>query len=381
LGDVGKKENEGLICADSLPDNVKNMKDDNKIKVLFETSVLSSGHSARGIGTYARLLLENLEEFEDIEIYKSSTLSKSEKIKPNIIHYPFFDLFFNTLPINPFKNLVVTVHDVIPLIFPEFYKPGIKGRLRYNKQKIALKRAAAVITDSKASKADITKYLKIKPEKIHVVYLAANHNLKAQDNDLIQKVKQKNNLPNKYILYVGDINYNKNIPQLIKMMKYIEDESIKLVCIGRNFTPHDIPEWKWIETQLALSNVEDKVIFLNNVLTESIDELSAIYSGAEVYIQPSLYEGFGLPVLEAMQCRTPVVCSNNSSLIEVGGEYVVYSEPTGEDFAKRVNEVLNWSKTKRENWVRDAYKWSQNFSWKRTAQETAVVYRSVLKKN
>lgn len=348
--------------------------------ILFETSVLSGGHSARGIGAYARFLLQYLEDIPSLKIYKSSTLSKEEKIKPDIIHYPFFDLFFNTLPVSMRQNMVVTVHDVIPLKFPEYYKPGIKGMLRLKKQKLALKSAAAVITDSRASKADIISYLGIPEKKIHVVYLAANPNLKAQDAELIRKVKYNNKLPNRYILYVGDINYNKNIPQLIKMMKYIEDESVKLVCLGRNFVPQDIPEWKWIETQLALSDVAERVVFLNSVLTESIDELAAIYSGAEVYIQPSLYEGFGLPVLEAMQCRTPVVCSKNSSLVEVGGDYVVFSEPVAEDFARKITEVLSWSKTKRELFVREAYKWSQNFSWAKAATETAKVYESVLKK-
>jgi glycosyltransferase involved in cell wall biosynthesis len=349
------------------------------IKVLFETSVLSGGHSARGIGTYGRLLLENLSENELVEIHKSTTLKKEDNLKPNIIHYPFFDLFSDTLPLNPFKNKVVTVHDVIPLIFPNQYKPGIKGRIRLSKQKLALKSAVAVITDSIASKNDIVKHLNINPKKIHVIYLAANPRLKAQGDELIKKVKNKNKLPDKYLLYVGDINYNKNIPQLIKMMKFIEDKSIKLVCLGRNFTPQEIPEWQWIETQIALSDVADRVVFLNNVLTESIDELAAIYSGAQLYIQPSLYEGFGLPVVEAMQCRTPVVSSNNSSLLEVGGEHVVFAEATAEDFSVKVNEVLSWSKTKREKHIRDAYKWSQTFSWKKTAQETFEVYKKALK--
>lgn len=356
------------------------MEESNKIKILFETSVLSGDHSARGIGTYARLLLQNLEQNAELEIHKSSTLSKIDKLKPDIIHYPFFDLFFDTLPLNPFKKIVVTVHDVIPLLFPDFYKPGIKGKLRFRKQKLALKNASAIITDSQASKNDIIKFLSVPASKVHVVYLAANPNLKSQDTQLIEKVKLKNKLPRKYILYVGDINYNKNIPQLIKMMKFIEDPEVKLVCLGRNFTPQEIPEWQWIETQLALSDVSDKVVFLNNVLTESIDELGAIYSGAELYIQPSLYEGFGLPILEAMQCRTPVVCSQNSSLVEVGGEFVIFSEPTAEDFAQKVTQVLGWAKTRRENWVREAYKWSQNFSWEKTAEETATVYKEVLKK-
>ena len=349
------------------------------MKLLFETSVLSGGHSARGIGTYARMLLSELEKRDDVEVYKTSTLGKNEKIKADVVHYPFFDLFFNTLPLTGSKNKVVAIHDVIPLVFPKQYKPGIKGKLRFHKQKMALKNVAAIITDSQASKADIVKHLGVHTEKVHVVYLAANPNLQAQNDEMITTVAKKNALPAKYLLYVGDINYNKNIPQLIKMMKFIEDPEVKLVCLGRNFTPQDIPEWQWIETQLALSNVEDRVIFLPSILTESIDELAAIYSGAQAYVQPSLYEGFGLPVLEAMQCRTPVVCSHNSSLIEVGGEQVFFTEPQAEKMAQAVNQVLSWSKTKRITWLREAYKWSQTFSWEKVANETVAVYKSILK--
>ena len=348
------------------------------INVLFETSVLGDGNSSRGIGSYTRLLLSELEKNKELKIYKTSTLSKEEKIKSDIVHYPFFDLFFDTLPITSFENKVVTIHDVIPLIFPEHYKPGIKGKLRFKKQKLALKRVKAVITDSESSKKDIIKYLGVAEEKIYVVYLAANPELKAQDEKLIKKVTRKNKLPKKYLLYVGDINYNKNIPQLIKMMKFIEDKDVKLVCLGRNFTPQEIPEWKWIETQLALSDVEDRVIFLNNVLTESISELAAIYSGALMYVQPSLYEGFGLTILEAMQCKTPVVCSENSSLIEVGNKNVIFTEPNAQAMAKTVTNVLNWSKTRRLNWIRAAYKWSQSFSWEKTAKKTFGVYKKVL---
>ena len=282
------------------------------LNILFETSVLSGGHSARGIGTYARLLTEEFKNHAEINLIKSSTLEKSDKVKADITHYPFFDLFFATLPMNPFKKLVVTIHDVIPLIFPKFYEPGIKGKLKFEKQKLALKNVNAVITDSQASKEDIIKYLNVPEEKIHVIYLAANSSIVKQEDKFVRKIIRKYKLPKKYLLYVGDINYNKNIPQLIKMMKFIEDKNIHLICVGRNFTPQEIPEWKWIETQLALSDVTDRVTFLTTIPTDPIEELAAVYSGAIAYVQPSLYEGFGLPVLEAMQCMTPAICAQNS---------------------------------------------------------------------
>jgi len=348
------------------------------INILFQTNVLNNLNVARGVGTYTRLLTEELKNNQEINLIKSSTLEKNEKVKINITHYPFFDLFFDTLPISPFKKVVVTIHDVIPLLYPEFYPPGIKGKLRFKKQKLALKNVNAVITDSQASKADIVKYLGLPEEKVHVIYLAAGAELTKQEDKFIRKVSRKYKLPKKYLLYVGDINYNKNIPQLIKMMKFVEDKNIKLVCVGRSFTPQEIPEWKWIETQLALSDVTDRVIFLSTIPSEPADELAAIYSGSIAYVQPSLYEGFGLQVLEAMQCQTPVVCSKNSSLIEVGGDKVIFTEPTAESLANAVNDVFSWSKTKRAKLIKDAYKWSQNFSWEKTAEKTVEVYRQIL---
>lgn len=347
------------------------------MRVLIDTSPLNSGHAIRGIGTYTRELVEHLEQLDEVEIVRSTILGEGEKAKADITHYPFFDLFFNTLPMAFSRPTVVTIHDVIPLKFPEQYPPGVKGKIRFEKQKMALRTANGIITDSNASKQDIEKLLGISEDKIHVVYLAANPDLKAQKEAVIKRVKKTYDLPNKYVLYVGDINYNKNIPQLIKMVKYLSDD-IHLVCLGKNFVEQDIPEWNWIETQLALSNVTDRVKFITNVLTDSDDDLAAIYSGAQCYVQPSLYEGFGLPVLEAMQCRTPVVSTKVSSLVEVAGDHAVYTGPEAAELAKGVEEVLSWTKTKRAEKIRAAYKWSQIFSWKKTAKDTFSVYKNIL---
>ena len=346
------------------------------IKVLIDTSPLSNASAIRGIGTYTRHLTNALEKEKNLEVMRSSMLDKD--FKADIIHYPFFDLFFSTLPVKRKLKTVVTIHDTIPLVFPEQYKPGVKGLANLVRQKLALKSVSAVITDSEASKKDIVHFFKYPANKIHVISLAANPELKAADEKQIRSAKRRYKLPSKYLLYVGDINYNKNLPQLIKTLKYLP-KNIKLVLLGKNFTPQDIPEWQWIESQVALSNVEDRVIYLDNVLGDASEDLSAIYSGALAYIQPSLYEGFGLPVLEAMQCKTPVISSANSSLIEIGGKVVLFTEEeTAEEFAKKVEEVLAWSKKERTNFINKAYKWSQQFSWKKTAKQTAELYQKLL---
>jgi len=347
-----------------------------KTKVLIDTRPLANANAIRGVGVYTRLLTQYLGKEEAIEVYRSG-LKESENLKPDIIHYPFFDLFFDTLPLKKKAKTVVTVHDVIPLVFPEYYQPGIKGKLRFLKQKTALQKVDAIITDSLASKKDIIKYLQVKEDKVHVVYLAANPELQHVDDKAVEKIKRKYKLPKNYILYVGDINYNKNIPQLIKSLYYLPN-NIKLVCVGKNFLPQDIPEWQWIESQIAAGQLEKRVKFLTEILGDANEDLSAIYSGALAYVHPSLYEGFGLPVLEAMQCKTLVVCSRNSSLIEVGDEYVKYAEPEARKIADGVNEILALSKEKKEEMIKAAYMWSQSFSWEKTVRETANVYQAIL---
>ena len=346
------------------------------IKVLIDTSPLSNASAIRGIGSYTRHLTDALEKEKSLEVMRSSLADKN--FKPDIIHYPFFDLFFHTLPLRKKATTVVTIHDTIPLVFPEQYKPGKRGLANLIRQKLALKSVAAVITDSESSKKDIVHYFKYPADKIYVIPLASNPDLKAADEKRIRSAKRRYKLPSKYLLYVGDINYNKNLPQLIKTLKFLPKD-IKLVLLGKNFTPQEIPEWQWIESQVALSNVEDRIIYLDNVLGDASEDLSAIYSGALAYIQPSLYEGFGLPVLEAMQCKTPVISSANSSLLEIGGKAVLFTEEeTAEEFAKKVEEILNWTKKERTSFINKAYKWSQRFSWEKTAKKTAELYQKLL---
>ncbi len=341
------------------------------MKVLLDTSPINNAHAIRGVGMYTRLLLESLQSRPDVEILRSSSS------QPDIIHYPFFDLFFPTLPLHRPAKTVVTVHDVIPLLFPKFYKPGKRGQLMFYRQRFALQHVDAVITDSQASKKDIQKYLGIRENKIHVVYLAANPEIQKATSTQIEEVRKKYDLPKKYVLYVGDINYNKNIPELMKSVKFFPSD-MHLVCVGKNFHPHRISEWQWIETQIAMSDVGNSVHFLTDIPGDATADLSAIYSGSIAYIQPSFYEGFGLTVLEAMQCHTPVICTQNSSLIEVGGEYVEFTEPTAEHIAAQVKNILEWSPTRRTERIKKAYQWSQHFAWEKVASETCTVYRSLI---
>lgn len=355
------------------------------LTVLLDTSPLQTGSQVRGIGTYTRLLHQHLAQLDQLEVIPITTPSELRQYrrqaqpdpKQTILHYPFFDLFFSTLPIiRPYKT-VVTVHDVIPLLFPAQYPPGKKGRLRFYKQVFALQTVDAVITDSAAAKLDIINHLHLRPEKVFPVHLAGQPEIGPVPHSQQQQLRQQYQLPERYVLYVGDINYNKNIPQLLKMLKYLPPD-LHLVCVGKNFRPQDIPEWQWITTQLALSDVEQRVHFFAEITTNDATNLAAIYAAAEAYIQPSLAEGFGLPVLEAMQAQTPVVSSNHAALREVAGTHALLVEPTAEALAAAVAEVLHWSKSHRQQVVQAAEAWAQQYRWAKTAAETLAVYQQVL---
>jgi glycosyltransferase involved in cell wall biosynthesis len=342
------------------------------LKVCFDTSPLKSGHATRGIGAYTRNLVAELEKSEQVTV----VTNPKECATAEIIHYPFFDIFFPTLPFSLSKKTVVTIHDVIPLEFPDFYRPGIRGKLSFLRQKFALKFTKAVITDSEYSKQKIHSLLGVPQEKIFVTYLAPNPALTEQPKDIVKAARAELQLPADYILYVGDINYNKNIPQLIKSLKFLPEE-IQLVCVGKNFVEQDIPEWQWIDSQIALSDVANRVKFIPNIAVEDTKLLSAVFSGALAYVQPSLSEGFGLPILEAMQCGCPVISSTKGSLPEVGGEVPLYVEPVAEEIARAVEDIMAWSSKNREKVIENGRAWAQQFSWAKTAERTIGVYQLI----
>lgn len=342
------------------------------LKIRFDTSPLKSGHAGRGIGVYTKNLAAALQKQKEIELVTDL------KEKVDIIHYPFFDFFSTTLPLNYSKKVVVTIHDVIPLEFPEFYRPGLRGKAAFYKQLLSLRFVSAIITDSEYSKQQIIKKLGIHKDKIFVTYLAASENLTVASAADIEKYRNFYSLPKEYILYVGDINYNKNIPQLIKSLKFLP-ESIHLVCVGKNFYPHDIPEWRWIEAQVTLSDVEKRVHFITDLPPQSEEALAAVYSGAICYMQPSLSEGFGLPVLEAMQCGCLVISANKGSLPEVGGALAFYVEPTADLFAEQVKKILMLESKEKSALSTNGIAWTKQFKWDKTAEKTIAVYKKIAK--
>jgi glycosyltransferase involved in cell wall biosynthesis len=350
------------------------------LHILFDDSPLHSAHAYRGIGAYTRELIRALRKKSSLQISLASEhVANTATQAVDIIHYPHFDLFFPTLSLSTClkKKVVVTIHDVIPLLYPDRYKPGIRGRINFIRQLLSLHFVTAVITVSECSKRDIVRKLRVPAHKVFVAYNGNNTQITQQKPKYIVQVKKELSLPEKYLLYVGDINYNKNIPQLIKMMKFLPEE-YHLICVGKQFVEQDIPEWRWIEAQVAMSDITERVTFITDLPVTEPVRLSALYAGAVAYVQPSLYEGFGLPVIESMSCLCPVVSSTGGSLPEIAGTHAVYAEPVAEELAAKVLEVVGWSVLVRKQKTVAAQKWAKRYTWERTASATTKVYKSLV---
>src|SRR3989344_5686954 len=172
------------------------------MKIALDISPIKTGHKVRGIGSYTVNLVEELQKHKDqVEL----ELFENPKSPPpaDTIHYPYFDLFSHTLPIRTNKSRVVTIHDVIPLVFPEYFPAGVKGYLSFFFQKMALANVDAVICDSESSRSDIISKLSYPKEKIHVIYLAPGSNFqRIEDSKYLSDVTKRFKLPKTFILYV-----------------------------------------------------------------------------------------------------------------------------------------------------------------------------------
>ncbi len=267
------------------------------------------------------------------------------------------------------KNVVV-IHDLSFFLLHRLYPRS--RRLFVPIIKLAVRKANGVIAVSENTKKDISKYVGDFEEKVSVTYLAADERVDYEyDVKTAESVFQKFGLKHPYILFVGFLEPRKNLQRLLHAFKRIKDKIDHcLVIVGG--------EGWWYEKTYALVKdygLENRVIFTGYVENE---ELFYLYKGAEIFAFPSLYEGFGIAPLEAINCGTPVLASDNTSLPEVTGDAAVYVDPHDtDDIAEKLLDVLTSPgkmKTLRANCERQR----QKFDWNVTAQKTLEILRDVL---
>lgn len=283
--------------------------------------------------------------------------------------------FFNYI-VPPFVHgkKVVTIHDMVYKAFPETMnsKTRILLNLAMNK---SMKRADVVVTDSEFSRSEIIKYFPQYRDKVEVVPCGVDCDMfkPVQDRSIIEKVKANHNIKGKYFLYLGTLEPRKNLTRLVKAYEILsrrkEDCPLLVLAGGKGWLYDEIFE------EVNKSGLGDKVIFTQYIPGE---EICPLMNGAEAFVFPSLYEGFGMPPLEAMACGTPVIVSGSASLPEVVGDCGLivdaYSEESIADAMGKIADNEELRKQLSEKGIIRA----REFSWKKSAEKLYTIYERLV---
>ncbi len=266
---------------------------------------------------------------------------------------------------------VVTFHDMTFFLFPQLHTLPKRYFFRFF-IRTSSRRAVALIADSENTRQDTISLVGVSPDNIFTVQLGVTPEFRPiRDNAILQQARQKYHLPDHFLLYVGTIEPRKNLSTLLKAFSTVADQmpDHRLVIVGPKGWMVDN-----IHQQTDQLRISDKVYFTGYV---ERDDLPLIYNLAEVFIYPSAYEGFGLPVLEAMACGTPVISSNVSSMPEILGDAGVLIAPNdsqvlGQSLLDLINDPME-----RQRLSLKGLKRASTFTWERTAEKTIAVYRHV----
>jgi glycosyltransferase involved in cell wall biosynthesis len=354
-----------------------------------------------GIGTYIRNLLRHLaridHDTEFVLLCGEADLGVAAQLGPNFravlepspnysireqIHVPWVlrrerpDLYHAphyVLPAAIHCNSVVTIHDCIHLMFPQYLPNRMAYAYARAQMWTAAHRSDCILTVSDASKRDILHLFNIPPEKIVVVYNAIDAHFSITPTpDAVARVRERYQLDHRFVLYVGNIKPHKNLVRLIEAFSELRTgdlEDVKLLIIG-----DEISKLPALRHAVHRHKLHKHVRFLGYVPD---DQLTVLYRLAAVFVFPSLYEGFGLPPLEAMASGTPVVVSNVSSLPEVVGDAAVLVDPHDIDSIVDGLRCVLTDPTRADDMRRKGLERSREFSWERSVARTLEVYKRI----
>jgi len=262
---------------------------------------------------------------------------------------------------------VVTIHDLIFMRYPEFYNP-IDRKIYERKFRFACENANCVVAISEQTKLDIISFLKIPEEKIKVLYQGCDQRFqKLIESEQLEQVKQKYSLPEKYILYVGTVEERKNLLSVVKALKE-GNFDITLVVVGKQTDYADKVKQYIHDTGL------ENVYFLSNVPN---DDLPALYQMAKIFVYPSVFEGFGIPILEALYSKVPVISSKGSCFSEAGGPGTIYINPVNSDeIANAIKRILS-DEDLYNIMIEQGYKYAQSFNHDKLSARLNNLYKEI----
>jgi glycosyltransferase involved in cell wall biosynthesis len=278
----------------------------------------------------------------------------------------------NELPYNIHRTKtksVMTVHDLIVFRFPAYYQPI--DRLVYTmKSKYGLMRADKIVAISKQTKEDIVNFQHVDASRIDVVYQGCDPIYYQQyDAAEIAVVKKKYGLPEEYMVSVGTIEERKNVLSVVEALHKGRID-FPFVIVGRP-TAYSSKVKKYISE----NKVKNRIILCHSV---DMRDLPALYQGAKLFIYPSFFEGFGIPVLEALYSRVPVITTRGGCFSEAGGPSSLYSDPMNtEEIGENINKVLNDSAL-RLKMISDGYEFAQRFREETIAENMMRLYLSIM---
>lgn len=291
------------------------------------------------------------------------------RTRPDLCH------FTNALaPIRHHRPYVLSIHDASLFLYRQFHPPARLLTIRLMLP-LAVRRASAVVTMSESARDDLREVLKIPTEKIHVIHEAAPAEFSPiSDKAVLASIRERYGLAGPYILYVGTIEPRKNLSRLLRAFARFRRQGFThdLALVGPRGWSMD-----GLEAQIAELSLGGAVRLIGYVPER---DLIGLYSSATLFVFPSLYEGFGLPPLEAMACGTPVITSNNSSLAEVCDGAACLVEPTDVPRLAEVIAELVADPERRAALSQLGRQRAAEFSWERAARQTMEVYHTVLEK-
>jgi glycosyltransferase involved in cell wall biosynthesis len=270
---------------------------------------------------------------------------------------------------------VVTIHDCIHLMFPQYLPSRLGYAYARGSMWSATRQAERILTVSEASKRDILRFFDIPEEKVRVIYNAIDERfLTPPDEATTERVRQRYQLDHSFVLYVGNIKPHKNLDRLIEAFGRARQEGppgLQLVVIG-----DEVSKYPSLRQMVHRHKLDKHVRFLGFQPQET---LASFYRLAGAFVFPSLYEGFGLPPLEAMACGTPVITSNVSSLPEVAGDAALLVDPYDVDALARAMVQVFADSALRQTLIARGFARARQFSWADSASKIHAVYMDILR--
>jgi glycosyltransferase involved in cell wall biosynthesis len=261
---------------------------------------------------------------------------------------------------------IVTIHDLIYLRYPNLFS-SVDLKIYDKKFRSACERADKIIAVSKQTKKDIINYFSIDEQKIEVVYQGCNKAFKTSDYDNYELIKNKFSLFDEYLLYVGSIEKRKNLLTLLEALKDIPRKKLIIIGDGNNYK-------KKCVSFINNNNLNSRTLILSGL---KIEEMATIYKHAEMLIYPSIFEGFGIPILEALYSKIPVITSKGGCFSEAGGPDSIYINPLSKKEILEAIKKIEGTPNLKEKMIENGLKYAENFSDENIANNLMKVYQAL----